>query len=170
MMLGERQIEQGALFYCFSVERHVPVDHLLRSIDRFVDLAALRAHLQPYYSHPVATLPRPVRWRSINMASSDTVPRRKTATHAASRQSAVPKRLNGKSPGRSMKVPAIWRVTSPRPMRMLPLNDSERRWRCCSPTSNASSNSTACVCEDQMEPKMSSSWPPQPKTYAKWPS
>jgi transposase len=50
-MMGERQVEQESLFYGFSIERHVPADHLLRSIDRFVDLAAIRAHLQPFYSH-----------------------------------------------------------------------------------------------------------------------
>jgi transposase len=50
-MMGGRQVEQESLFYGFSVERHVPADHLLRSIDRFVDLAAIRAYLQPYYSH-----------------------------------------------------------------------------------------------------------------------
>jgi transposase len=50
-MMGERQVGQESLFYGFSVERHVPADHLLRSIDRFVDLAAIQAHLQPYYSH-----------------------------------------------------------------------------------------------------------------------
>jgi transposase len=49
-MMGERQVEQESLFYGFSVERHVPADHLLRSIDRFVDLTAIRAHLQAYYS------------------------------------------------------------------------------------------------------------------------
>ena len=36
-MMGERQVKQEALFYEFSLERHVPADHLLRSIDRFVD-------------------------------------------------------------------------------------------------------------------------------------
>jgi transposase len=39
-----------ALFYGFSLERHVPDDHLLRKIARFVDLTGLRAHLGPYYS------------------------------------------------------------------------------------------------------------------------
>ena len=34
----------------FSLERHVPDNHLLRRIDRFVDLSAVRAHLEPYYS------------------------------------------------------------------------------------------------------------------------
>src|SRR6202158_2150973 len=49
-MMGERRVMQEALFYGFSRERHVPDDHLLRSIDRFVDLTGLRAHLGPYYS------------------------------------------------------------------------------------------------------------------------
>jgi len=37
-MMGERTVAQEALFYEFSLERNVPVDHLLRSIDRLVDL------------------------------------------------------------------------------------------------------------------------------------
>ena len=36
-MMG-RQVEQAALFYNFSLEAHVPAEHLCRSIDRFVDL------------------------------------------------------------------------------------------------------------------------------------
>ena len=44
-MMGERRVMQEALFYGFSLERHVPSDHLLRKIDRFVDLSGLRAHL-----------------------------------------------------------------------------------------------------------------------------
>jgi hypothetical protein len=47
VMMGERRVGQDALFYEFSLERHVPVDHLLRSIDRFVDLLDMRAHLRP---------------------------------------------------------------------------------------------------------------------------
>jgi transposase len=49
-MMGERTVMQEALFYGFSLERHVPGDHMLRSIDRFVDLSGVRAHLEPYYS------------------------------------------------------------------------------------------------------------------------
>ena len=49
-MMGERTVMQEALFYEFSIERHVPADHLLRSIDRFVDLSDLRSHLKPFYS------------------------------------------------------------------------------------------------------------------------
>ena len=49
-MMGHRQVEQAALFYEFSLERHVPADHLLRSIDRFVELGELRRELTPFYS------------------------------------------------------------------------------------------------------------------------
>ena len=49
-MLGPRQEAQSALFYEFSMERHVPTDHILRRIDRFVDLSDIRAFLAPFYS------------------------------------------------------------------------------------------------------------------------
>jgi transposase len=49
-MMGHRQVEQAALFYEFSLELHVPADHLLRSIDRFVELGELRRELAPFYS------------------------------------------------------------------------------------------------------------------------
>jgi transposase len=54
-MMGHRQVEQAALFYEFSLERHVPTDHLLRSIDRFVEFGELRRELAAFYS----TLGRP---------------------------------------------------------------------------------------------------------------
>jgi hypothetical protein len=44
-MMGERRVMQEALFYGFSLERHVPDDHLLRKINRFVDLSELRSYL-----------------------------------------------------------------------------------------------------------------------------
>src|ERR1700722_2706722 len=50
-MMGHRQIEQAALFYEFSLERHIPADHLLRSIDRFVEFEDLRRELAPFYSN-----------------------------------------------------------------------------------------------------------------------
>ena len=37
-MMGERHVRQEALFYEFSLERHVPGKHLVRAIDRFVEL------------------------------------------------------------------------------------------------------------------------------------
>jgi transposase len=49
-MMGDRRVDQGALFYEFSLERHVPQDHLLRAIDRFVDLEGVRGHLRSFYS------------------------------------------------------------------------------------------------------------------------
>lgn len=49
-MMGERQVLQASLFYEFSLDDHVPQDHLLRLIDRFVDLGEMRRHLEPYYS------------------------------------------------------------------------------------------------------------------------
>src|SRR4030088_3197221 len=49
-MMGERRVRQDALFYEFSLERHVPERHLLRSIDRFVELDGVRQELAPFYS------------------------------------------------------------------------------------------------------------------------
>lgn len=49
-MMGERTVAQEALFYSFSLENHLPADHMLRSIDRFVDLSGIREHLAPFYS------------------------------------------------------------------------------------------------------------------------
>lgn len=48
--MGERRVTQEQLFYGFSLERHVPADHLPRKIDRFVDLSEVRAHLEPFFS------------------------------------------------------------------------------------------------------------------------
>lgn len=45
-----RQDAQSALFYEFSIESHVPADHMLRSVDHFVDLSDIRKHLAPFYS------------------------------------------------------------------------------------------------------------------------
>ena len=50
-MLGPKQEAQSALFYEFSIDDHVPQDHLLRAIDRFVDLSDIRQYLAEFYSH-----------------------------------------------------------------------------------------------------------------------
>ena len=43
-MMGDRRVDQGALFYYeFCLERHVPQDHLLRAIDRFVACVLTRS-------------------------------------------------------------------------------------------------------------------------------
>jgi transposase len=49
-MMGPRQEAQSALFYDFCLEDHVPQNHMLRSIDRFVDLSDIRPHLSSFYS------------------------------------------------------------------------------------------------------------------------
>jgi len=49
--MGLKQEAQAALFYEFLLEDHVPQDHLLRSIDRFVDLSSICTHLSDFYSH-----------------------------------------------------------------------------------------------------------------------
>lgn len=49
-MMGERQALQSSLFYEFNLEDHVPSDHLLGCIDRFVDLSEMRRRLEPFYS------------------------------------------------------------------------------------------------------------------------
>src|SRR6202049_3466853 len=49
-MMGPRQVDQAALFYEFSLAQHFPATHMLRSIDRFVDLSDVRSHLAPFYS------------------------------------------------------------------------------------------------------------------------
>jgi hypothetical protein len=48
-MMGECRVRQEALFYEFSPEGPVPAGHLLRSIDRFVELDGLRPELAPFF-------------------------------------------------------------------------------------------------------------------------
>jgi hypothetical protein len=48
-MMGT-QAAPAQLFYDFCLDEHVPADHLLRRIDRFLDLEAIRAELKPFYS------------------------------------------------------------------------------------------------------------------------
>ena len=49
-MMGVRTVLQEALFYGFSLERHAPGDHLLRSINRLLHLSGVRTLLEPYHS------------------------------------------------------------------------------------------------------------------------
>ena len=50
-MMGQRVGSQDRLFYSFNLEHHIPQNHLLRGIDRNLDLKDLRGHLAEYYSH-----------------------------------------------------------------------------------------------------------------------
>jgi transposase len=50
-MMGSNDKRQDELFYAFNLDEVVPQDHLLRDIDRVLDLSNLREHLAPHYSH-----------------------------------------------------------------------------------------------------------------------
>lgn len=50
-MLGPKQEAQSALFYEFSIEDHIPSDHVLRAIDGVIDLSGIRTHLTEFYSN-----------------------------------------------------------------------------------------------------------------------
>ena len=50
-MMGQQAAFQDQLFYTFNLDSHIPADHLLRRIDRFLDLRALRRRLASFYSH-----------------------------------------------------------------------------------------------------------------------
>lgn len=49
-MMGT-QSAPAQLFYDFDLERHVPDNHMLREIDRFLDVDGMRQKLRPFYSH-----------------------------------------------------------------------------------------------------------------------
>ena len=49
-MMGDRVVMQESLFYQFRLNDHVPANHMLRAINRFVDLDGFRRHLAPFYS------------------------------------------------------------------------------------------------------------------------
>lgn len=49
-MMGQLSGVQEHLFYSFNLDKHVPADHLLRRIDRFLDLDGLRNKLAEAYS------------------------------------------------------------------------------------------------------------------------
>lgn len=50
-MIEPRHEAQGALFDDFNLESNVPANHLLRSIDRLMDLSSIRTHLAPFYGN-----------------------------------------------------------------------------------------------------------------------
>jgi len=49
-MMRERQGQQEGVVLRVSLKQHVPDTHLLRAIDRFVELDGVRAHLAPSYA------------------------------------------------------------------------------------------------------------------------
>ena len=108
-MMGPRQVEQGALFYEFSLEGHVPADHLLRSIDRFVDLSRVRRELAPFYSSTGAAFGR-------SGADDPDADRRLLLRHPLG---AAPLRGGPSEPGLSLVLPARARGPGARPLDLL---------------------------------------------------
>ena len=70
-MMGQSGGNQNRLFYSFNLEDHVPASHLLRRIDKFLDLTDLRAYLAPFYSHtgrPSIDPDQP--WQAVGIAAA----------------------------------------------------------------------------------------------------
>ena len=49
-MMGIQRVE-AHLFYAFDLDAHVPPEHVLREIDRFLDMGDMGEKLKPFYSH-----------------------------------------------------------------------------------------------------------------------
>ncbi len=49
-MMGRQSGDQAPLFYSFNLDQHISPDHLLRNIDRFLDLSDIHQQLAPFYS------------------------------------------------------------------------------------------------------------------------
>ena len=49
-MMGQLSSGQERLFYSFNLEDYIPANHLLRNIDRCLDLGDLRHYLADFYS------------------------------------------------------------------------------------------------------------------------
>jgi len=47
-MMGEHSGKQDRLFYSFKLDEHVPADHMLRSIDRYLRLMSTGGRKQPF--------------------------------------------------------------------------------------------------------------------------
>jgi transposase len=50
-MMGRREENQVQFLYAFDLDKVVPPDHLVRQIDRVLDLSWVHKELAPYYSH-----------------------------------------------------------------------------------------------------------------------
>ena len=177
-MMGHRQVEQAALFYEFSLEKHIPANHLLRSIDRFVDLEQVRRDLAQFES----ILRRCIEERLVggegfavdaSLIKAD-APRQRGASaiviDAPSSLDAALSRLREKYRAQSMRALATWRARSQDRGRATLRVGSAKRSRCCLRTSSAFSSSTVYGYEAQMARVTSSSSQPLPKTLGRWPS
>ena len=189
-MMGPRQEAQAALFYAFSLEDHVPQDHLLRSIDRFVDLSGIRVHLSDFYSRTGRPSIDPellIRMLLIGYCFGTRSERRlceEVHLNLAYRwfcrldlTGRVPdhttfsknKQTAERSPEKNMKTPAMLLAPFEKPNSTKYQPSSERKSRCSSRISNASSGLNGCDCAARVVQKTNSCSPPPPKTCANWP-
>jgi transposase len=83
-MMGT-QVAPAQLFYDFCLDDHVPIDHLLRRIDRFLDLDSVRSQLKPFYSflgRPSVDPERMMRMLIVTWRPHAPSDRRRSARHA----------------------------------------------------------------------------------------
>jgi hypothetical protein len=73
------QTAPAQLFYDFCLDDHVPEDHLLRRIDRFLDLEKVRTELKPFRRAIISNLPA----AAVRRRSRDHVRDRASAALAA---------------------------------------------------------------------------------------
>ena len=64
-LLGEGRLRPARLFYDFCLDDHVPADHLLRRIDRFLDLDSVRSQLKPSTAPSAGSRPDPELMRML---------------------------------------------------------------------------------------------------------
>ena len=187
-MMGHRQVERAALFYEFSLERHIPADHWLRSIDRFIELGGLRRlcrRCKPDQSRcqsaegdrgreGSSTGSRRPRSRRILGCPRRCCLRRRDrghtqahltgAKHALLRVDVVPILRRGGCRARSMKALATRRARSRSHGKGAPRVDCARKSRCCSRTSSEFPSSTDYDCAGRTVRVTSSSSQQPPRT------
>lgn len=109
-MMGERRVNQEALFYAFSLERHVPAGHLVRAIDSFVDLSDLR-YVCPG-GKTLATTGTPVNNGATLLYRAS----KHDCDTCSLKARCCPTRRRARCRAQSLKTPVIWHATSPRPV------------------------------------------------------
>jgi len=92
-----------------------------------------------------------------------------TASHATLNRSAAPTWPSVKSTAVRMSLHVTSLAPSARQRRIANHVASERRWRCCLPTSNASSNSGNCACAGPAVHMTSFCWRQRRKIFDEWP-
>ena len=177
-MMGHRQVEQAALFYEFSLEKHIPANHLLRSIDRFVDLEQVRRDLAQFES----ILRRCIEERLVggegfavdaSLIKAD-APRQRGASaiviDAPSSLDAALSRLREKYRAQSMRALATWRARSQDRGEGHTSRRLRKKIEMLFAHLKRILNLDRLRLRGQMARVTSSSSQPRPKTLGRWPS